>query len=116
MIVPVIVPHALPPCPEAQELAQHLVEAVEQYREACPELADSDVDTALRLARDILSPRGVTRVTRNLIVAILIGLLAVGLVFSVVAYRSGMGPIVAVLVLIVAVAVAVLAMAMSERA
>ena len=116
MIVPVIVPRSTPPSPEAEELAQHLVEAVEQYRETRPELVDGDVDTALRLARDTLSPRGVTRVTRNLIIAILIGLLAVGLIFSIVAYRGGLGPIVAVFVLIVAVAVAVLAMAMSERA
>jgi len=102
MYVPFI-PKPEPPSQEAQDLAQHVVESVESYRATRPEIGDGDVGVALRLARENLSS-GAASANLRMVVAALVGLLAAGLVFLLVAYRGVGGTMMAILALVVVAA------------
>jgi len=71
--VPIIVTPPPPPSPQAQELGRRVQALIEQFRMEHPDLSCLEVNQALQLAR----PR--TTQSRTILVALLTGLLLLGI-------------------------------------
>lgn len=102
-----------PPSPRAEELGQRLAETIEQFRQQHPDLDQTDVAQATRLAvsRAGVAPAAVPAP----LIAVAVGLLLAGL-FAMLAADGGGCPAQApVMMIAIAVAVAVLLLVVLKR-